>query len=117
VQKVMDEFRGSSPGANTLFEYVGAPDAERVIVLMGSGCEAAHETVEHLVAQGRKVGLSRCGCIGRSTANALSRRCRARRKIAVLDRTKEPGATGRTAVSGLRHGDSRGNGQRLGQRI
>ena len=50
--------RGNSPGANiNLFDYVGAPDAERVIVLMGSGCEAAHETVEHLNRQGEKVGV------------------------------------------------------------
>ena len=39
-----------------LFEYVGAPDAERVIVLMGSGCETAHETVEYLLSAGRKSG-------------------------------------------------------------
>jgi len=44
VQKVMDEFAAQTGRQYNLFDYVGAPDAERVIVLMGSGCEAAHET-------------------------------------------------------------------------
>ena len=52
VQKVMDEFAELTGRQYNLFDYFGAADAERVIVLMGSGCETAHETVEHLIAQG-----------------------------------------------------------------
>ncbi len=54
VQKVMDEFAAQTGRKYKLFDYVGATDAERVIVLMGSGCEAAHEAVEYLNQQGRK---------------------------------------------------------------
>ncbi len=88
--------RSRSGRAYKLFEYVGAPDAEHVIVLMGSGCEAAHETVEHLNQRGAKARRGQsAACIGRSTANALWRRCpRSVKAIAVLDRTKEPGAAG-----------------------
>jgi pyruvate-ferredoxin/flavodoxin oxidoreductase len=55
----MDEFARIVGREYHLFEYVGAPDADRVIVLMGSGCETAHETVEFLnwCAQGEKVGV------------------------------------------------------------
>ncbi len=55
-QEAMDRFAERTGRAYKLFDYVGHPEAERVIVLMGSGAEAAHETVEHLVAQGEKVG-------------------------------------------------------------
>ena len=85
-----------SPGARySLFDYVGHPEAERVIVLMGSGAETAHETVEWLVARGEKVGvlkvrLYRPFDVARFVA-ALPPTVRA---IAVLDRTKEPGAIG-----------------------
>src|SRR5208337_169859 len=54
VQQVMDEFAEQTGRKYKLFDYVGAPDAERVIVLMGSGCEAADEAVEALVAKGEK---------------------------------------------------------------
>ena len=54
VQKVMDEFAALTGRKYKLFDYVGAADAERVIVLMGSGCEAAHEAVEASESQGRK---------------------------------------------------------------
>ncbi len=54
VQAAMNKFAEVVGRSYRLFEYVGAPDAERVIVMMGSGAEAAHETVEHLTAQGRK---------------------------------------------------------------
>ena len=52
----MDRFAELTGRRYRLFEYHGATDAERVIVLMGSGCEAAHETVDFLNARGRKVG-------------------------------------------------------------
>ena len=57
VQKAMDKFAGLTGRQYQLFEYVGAPDAERVVVLMGSGAEAVEETVEHLNAHGEKVGV------------------------------------------------------------
>ena len=50
----MDDFAKQVGRAYKLFDYVGAPDAERVVVLMGSGCEAAHETVDYLTAKAKK---------------------------------------------------------------
>jgi pyruvate-ferredoxin/flavodoxin oxidoreductase len=95
VQKVMDEFAELTGRKYNLFDYMGAPDAERVIVLMGSGCEAAHETVEHLVAKGEKMGVLKVRLYrpfdGKRFVAALPASVK---KIAVLDRTKEPGATG-----------------------
>ena len=95
VQTVMDEFAGLTGRKYRLFDYVGAPDAERIIVLMGSGCEAVHETVEHLTAHGEKVGLIKVRLYrpfdGKRFVEALPKSVR---KLAVLDRTKEPGATG-----------------------
>jgi pyruvate-ferredoxin/flavodoxin oxidoreductase len=77
------------------FDYFGHPEAERVIVMMGSGAEAAHETVEFLAARGEKVGLVKVRLYrpfdGARFVAALPRNVRA---IAVLDRTKEPGALG-----------------------
>jgi pyruvate-ferredoxin/flavodoxin oxidoreductase len=95
VQQVMDEFAEQTGRKYNLFDYVGAPDAERVIVLMGSGCEAAHETIEHLSHHGEKVGVLKVRLYrpfdGKRFVEALPAFVR---KIAVLDRTKEPGATG-----------------------
>jgi len=95
VQKVMDEFAALTGRNYNLFDYTGAADAERVIVLMGSGCEAAHETVEHLVAQGEKIGVLKVRLYrpfdGKRFIASLPASVK---RIAVLDRTKEPGATG-----------------------
>ena len=95
VQRTMDRFAGLTGRPYRLFDYHGAPDAERVIVLMGSGCEAVHETVEHLVAQGEKVGVLKVRLYRpfdvKAFAQALPQTTRA---IAVLDRTKEPGSAG-----------------------
>ncbi len=95
VQKVMDEFYQFTGRQYNLFDYVGAPDAERVIVLMGSGCEAVHETVEHLIAKGEKMGVLKVRLYrpfdGKRFVASLPKSVK---KIAVLDRTKEPGATG-----------------------
>ena len=78
-----------------LFEYVGAPDAERVVVMMGSGAECMHEVVEHLVAAGEKVGLVKVRLFRpfsmEHLVGALPSTVRA---VAVLDRTKEPGSAG-----------------------
>jgi pyruvate-ferredoxin/flavodoxin oxidoreductase len=95
VQEVMDEFGRQTGRQYHLFDYVGAPDADRVIVLMGSGCETVHETVEFLTARGEKVGVIKVRLYrpfdARGFIKALPKSVR---KIAVLDRTKEPGAAG-----------------------
>ena len=78
-----------------LFNYYGAPDAERVIVLMGSAAETAKEAIDHLTARGEKVGLLNVHLYRPFAADkflaAIPATCR---KLAVLDRTKEPGSQG-----------------------
>ncbi|HTJ00151.1 MAG TPA: pyruvate:ferredoxin (flavodoxin) oxidoreductase [Dongiaceae bacterium] len=95
VAAVMNEFAAHTGRQYHPFEYVGAPDAERVVVLMGSGCEAAHEAVENLLAAGEKIGIVKVRLYrpfdGKRFIEALPPSVKA---IAVLDRTKEPGATG-----------------------
>ncbi len=77
------------------FDYVGAPDAERVLILMGSGAETACETVKALAARGEKVGVVQVRLYRPfSTAHLLAALPESVTSIAVLDRTKEPGATG-----------------------
>ena len=103
VQRTMDRFAELTGRRYGLFEYHGAPDAERVIVLMGSGCEAAHETVDFLNAQSEKVGVLKVRLYRPFDAQALRRSvARERARIAVLDRTKEPGSGRRAALSRLR---------------
>src|SRR5205807_3009738 len=78
-----------------LFDYVGAKDAERVIVMMGSGAEAAHETVNYLNAHGEKVGLLTVRLFRPfSVRHFIEAIPATARHIAVLDRTKEAGAIG-----------------------
>jgi pyruvate-ferredoxin/flavodoxin oxidoreductase len=78
-----------------LVDYLGAPDAERVLVLMGSGAGAATEAVEALVARGERVGLVTVRLFRPFPADALMAALPAgTQAVAVLDRTKEPGATG-----------------------
>jgi pyruvate-ferredoxin/flavodoxin oxidoreductase len=95
VQRTMDRFADLTGRQYSLFEYHGAPDAERVIVLMGSGCEAVHETVDFLNARGDKVGVLKVRLYrpfdARRFVATLPETARA---IAVLDRTKEPGSGG-----------------------
>ena len=95
VQNTMDKFASLVGRQYNLFDYVGAPDAERVIVIMGSGAEVAHEAVEKLVARGEKIGLLKVRlyrpfAIEQFVAALPS----TVKSLAVLDRTKEPGATG-----------------------
>ena len=95
VQKVMDRFAVLAGRQYHLFDYVGAPDAERVIVMMGSGAETAQETVEHLLAKGEKVGLLKVHLFRPfSIAHFLKALPATTRAISCLDRTKEPGAIG-----------------------
>ncbi|QKQ76919.1 pyruvate:ferredoxin (flavodoxin) oxidoreductase [Nostoc sp. TCL240-02] len=95
VQRIMDQFGELTGRHYQIYEYYGANDAERVIVLMGSGCETVHETVDYLNARGEKLGvvkvrLYRPFDVQRFVA-ALPNSVKA---IAVLDRTKEAGSAG-----------------------
>ncbi|MDR7522504.1 MAG: pyruvate:ferredoxin (flavodoxin) oxidoreductase [Armatimonadota bacterium] len=95
VQETMHRFARLTGRQYHLFDYVGHPEAERVIVLMGSGAETVHETVEWMLASGEKVGVVKVRLYRPFAAGdfvaALPPTVRA---IAVLDRTKEPGALG-----------------------
>jgi len=95
VQKVMDKFSNVAGRSYHLFDYVGAPDAERVVVIMGSGAEAVQETVEYLNARGEKVGVLKVRLYRPfSVEHFLAAIPRTAKTLAVLDRTKEAGAAG-----------------------
>jgi pyruvate-ferredoxin/flavodoxin oxidoreductase len=95
VQKSMDKFANLVGRDYKLFDYVGAPDAERIIVIMGAGGITASETAKYLVNQGEKVGVVRVRLFRPFSAKHLMAALPASVKsIAVLDRTKEPGAAG-----------------------
>jgi pyruvate-ferredoxin/flavodoxin oxidoreductase len=95
VQDAMDRFARLTGRCYHLFDYVGDPDAERVIVLMGSGAGAAEEAVEVLRARGEKVGLLKVRLFRPfATETFLAALPASVKSIAVLDRTKEPGALG-----------------------
>jgi len=95
VQNVMDKFADLTGRQYRLFDYTGAPDAERVIVLMGSGAEVAEETVAALQADGEKVGVLKVRLFRPFSVEHFVRALPATVKaLAVLDRTKEPGAIG-----------------------
>jgi pyruvate-ferredoxin/flavodoxin oxidoreductase len=95
VQAAMDRFAQLTGRRYRLFDYVGAPDAERVLVLMGSGAETAEETVEDLNAQGARVGLLKVRLYRPFAPQALVAALPDTvRAVAVLDRCKEPGADG-----------------------
>jgi pyruvate-ferredoxin/flavodoxin oxidoreductase len=95
VQQMMDRFAALVGRQYHLFDYVGAPDATRVLVLMGSGGETAEEVVNFLVAGGEKVGVILVRLFRPfATAHFLQALPATTRTLAVLDRTKEPGSTG-----------------------
>ncbi len=95
VQETFDRFAELTGRSYHLFDYVGHPEADRVIVMMGSGAEAAHETVEWMVARGEKVGLVKVRLYRPfSLHHFIATLPSTVRKIAVLDRTKEAGAVG-----------------------
>ena len=95
VQTAMDKLSSLVGRSYRLFEYVGSPDADRVIVMMGSGSEAAHETVDYLTARGERVGLLKVRLFRPFSVSHLMEALPATvRQIAVLDRTKEAGAAG-----------------------
>jgi pyruvate-ferredoxin/flavodoxin oxidoreductase len=95
VQETMDKFAKLVGRQYHLFDYIGHPEAERVVILMGSGGETAEETVNHLAAQGEKVGAIRVRLYRPfSTKDFVNSLPKTVKSIAVLDRTKEPGASG-----------------------
>jgi pyruvate-ferredoxin/flavodoxin oxidoreductase len=95
VQASMDRLAERTGRSYHLVDYHGAPDAERVVVLMGSGSEAVREVVDHLVAQGEKVGVLIVRLFRPMPTEALLAALPdTATRIAVLDRTKEPGAAG-----------------------
>jgi pyruvate-ferredoxin/flavodoxin oxidoreductase len=95
VQDAMDSFAALTGRSYHLFDYVGAPDAERVIVSMGSGAGAIEETINYLNAQGEKLGLLKVRLYRPFAAEAfLAALPPTVKSIAVLDRTKEPGGLG-----------------------
>ena len=95
VERAMNKFAALTGRQYHLFDYVGAPDADRVIVMMGSGCETAEETVAALCARGEKVGLLKVRLYRPFSVDSFIAALPASvRTIAVLDRTKEPGGAG-----------------------
>ncbi len=95
VQKYMDQVGELTGRKYNLFDYVGAKDAEKVIILMGSGCDTAEHAVNFLTARGEKVGIIKVRLFwpfsAKAFIDAIPSTCK---KIAVLDRTKECGSLG-----------------------
>ncbi|MEJ2367069.1 MAG: pyruvate:ferredoxin (flavodoxin) oxidoreductase [Acidobacteriota bacterium] len=95
VQEAMDRFASIVGRSYHLFDYIGAPDAERVVVLMGSGAETAEEAVEYLAARGEKVGLIKVRLYRPfSRQHFIESLPKTVKAVTVLDRTKEAGSTG-----------------------
>ncbi|MHC6203043.1 pyruvate:ferredoxin (flavodoxin) oxidoreductase [Breznakiellaceae bacterium SP9] len=103
VQAEMDKYAALTGRAYHIFDYYGAKDAQKVIVIMGSGAETVEETVDYLVSKGEKVGLLKVRLYRPFSAelfvNALPASVKA---IAVLDRTKDPGAVGEPLYEDVR---------------
>ncbi len=95
VQEAMDKFAELTGRQYHIFDYIGAPDAENIVVLMGSGADAVRETIDYLNSQGAKIGAVIVRLYRPFDVSAFVDTLPATVKnIAVLDRTKEPGATG-----------------------
>ena len=112
VQQEMNKFAELTGRQYGLVDYIGSPEAEKVIVLMGSGSDTVHETVDAMTARGEKVGLLKIRLYRPFPTEALLAALPATAtKIAVLDRTKEPGSLGeplyldvRGAITEAMHG-------------
>jgi pyruvate-ferredoxin/flavodoxin oxidoreductase len=114
VQDTMDKFAKIVGRQYRLFDYIGAKDAEKVIVIMGSAADTAHETIEHLVAEGEKVGVVKVRLFQPfSTEDFIATLPETTTKIAVLDRTKEPGSIGEPLYLNIRTavGEAMGKGE------
>ena len=95
VEAAMEQFAALTGRRYRLFDYVGHPEAERVIIMMGSGAETAHDTVDTLVARGEKVGLLKVRLFRPFALDRFMESLPVTTKsLMVLDRTKEPGALG-----------------------
>lgn len=95
VQKAMDKFAKLTGRKYRLFDYVGDPSAEHIVVCMGSGSETVHETVDYLNSKGAKLGLVKVRLYRPFDREAfLNAFPETTKKVAVLDRTKEPGSLG-----------------------
>jgi len=95
VQEAMDKFSARTGRAYKLFDYVGHPEADRVVMIMGSGAEAVHEYVEWANAKGERIGMVKVRLYRPWSLEHFVHSLPATvRSIAVMDRTKEPGATG-----------------------
>ncbi len=95
VEEYMNQISVITGRKYGLFNYYGAPDADRVIIAMGSVCQAAEEAIDHLNAQGEKVGIVEVHLYRPFSAkHFLAAVPKTAKRIAVLDRTKEPGANG-----------------------
>jgi pyruvate-ferredoxin/flavodoxin oxidoreductase len=95
VQGVMDKVNKKIGSDYKLFNYYGAPDAEHIIVAMGSSCDTIEETIDHLVSKGEKVGLIKVRLYMPFAAEAFVNAVpKSVKRISVLDRTKEPGSIG-----------------------
>jgi pyruvate-ferredoxin/flavodoxin oxidoreductase len=114
VQDIMDKFAKIVGRQYHLFDYVGAPDAEKAIVIMGSAADTTHETVEYLTSKGEKVGVVKVRLFLPFDTNAfIAALPKTVKKIAVLDRTKEPGALGEPLYMNIRTavGEAMGKGE------
>ncbi len=95
VQKYMDKLAAVTGRRLHLFDYVGAADAEDVVIAMGSGCETIEETVDYLTKQGKKVGLLKVRLYRPFAADVFVKALpKSVKRVAVLDRCKEPGSLG-----------------------
>ncbi|MHC4572260.1 MAG: pyruvate:ferredoxin (flavodoxin) oxidoreductase [Planctomycetota bacterium] len=95
VQQTMDKFAKLVGRSYHLFDYVGPADAEKIIIIMGSGADTTHETTEFLASKGEKVGVVKVRLFRPfSTRHFIDCLPKTVKKIAVLDRTKEPGSLG-----------------------
>ncbi len=114
LQKYMDKFAKLTGRQYHLFDYVGAPDAEKVIIIMGSGADTVHETSDFLNKKGEKTGVLKVRLFRPLDASLLVAALpETVKKIAVLDRTKEPGSLGEPLYEDVRTaiGEAMENGE------
>jgi pyruvate-ferredoxin/flavodoxin oxidoreductase len=103
VQNVMNKFKKVTGRSYQLFDYVGAADAERIVIMMGSGAETMEEVVQYLLKKGEKIGLVKVRLFRPfSVKHFIAALPASVKAIAVLDRTKEPGTIGEPLYEDVR---------------
>jgi len=103
VQKQMDKLAALTGRVYKLFDYVGAPDAEKVVVIIGSGAECVHQTINELMKSGEKIGMVKVRLYRPFDAIAFAKSLpKTVKVITVLDRTKEPGSVGEPLYTDVR---------------